>query len=100
MANIVTFGPFDIGDTETISATFRNAAGAPTSPTAVTLRIRKPDAVGTILTPTPTAGGPGVYSYVLTFDVSGGWEWGWKGTGAVAQAEQGRAYVRRSRVLV
>jgi hypothetical protein len=82
---------YQIGDAVPLEATFRNSAGAPTNPTAVTLTVRAPD--GTITTPTPTNTGTGVWHYDLSVSQPGLWWYTFKGTGAVQAADRRSFYV-------
>lgn len=82
----------DIGDVVDLRATFTDIAGVPTNPSAVTLRVRKPD--GTVLTPSPTNPGVGIYSHLLSPDLSGWWTYRFIGTGTNAAAEEARFFVR------
>jgi hypothetical protein len=84
---------YDIGDVVRLTATFSNAAGAPTDTTAV-LTVKKPD--GTSSTPAVTHGTRGVYSSDVPIDQPGVWSYRFVGTGAVTSAGGGRLYVRRS----
>lgn len=87
-----------VGDLHRVTATFYNAAGAPTNPTAVTLRLKKPDE--TFVTPNPThvSDGSGVYHYDVPITAAGPWVPKWFGTGAVNTAEPGEFYVTRDAV--
>jgi len=86
-----------IGDVYRTTATFYNAAGVATNPTAVTMKLRKPD--GTVSTPTPSSDGSGVYHYDVTIDQDGTWEYSFTGTGTIVASEPGQFYVYGSRVL-
>jgi hypothetical protein len=83
---------YQIGDAVPLEATFRNAAGTPTNPSAVTLTVRAPD--GTITTPTPTNTGPGVWHYDLSVTQPGLWWYTFKGTGTVQAADRRSFYVQ------
>lgn len=82
----------DIGDVIRLRGTFEDATGVPANPTAVALRIRKPD--GTVATPSPSAAGTGIYEYLLSPDQAGWWTYRFIGTGANAAAEEARFFVR------
>ena len=87
---------WDIGDVVTISAVFRDAAGALADPTTTTLTVMAPD--GTLSTPTPVKDSTGTYHADVPVTASGSWAYRWLGTGAVAAAEEGTFSVRRRRV--
>ncbi len=87
----------DIGDTITPYVDFKNAAGAAAAPTTVVLTVLKPN--GTTSTPAVTTPSLGRYEATVAIDQSGTWTYRWVGTGAVAAAEEGSFYVRRSLVL-
>jgi hypothetical protein len=82
----------DVGDTIRLGVTFRGEDGLPTDPTTVTLTLRAPD--GTQATPAPTTSGQGVYEHDWSPTQGGNWTVHWQGTGAVAEVEWERYYVR------
>ena len=88
---------FDIGDVVRLEASFKNAANVATTPTTTVLTLKMPD--GTLSTPAITANGTGVYYYDVLFSASGAWTYRWVATGTVQTAEEGRVYVRPSKVL-
>lgn len=87
---------YDVGDTRTLTGTFRNAAGALTDPTAVVLTVRKPDGTETVTSTTHAS--TGVYTAAVSFDQSGVWRYRFEGTGTVAEAGEQMLTVRRQRV--
>lgn len=88
---------FDVGDRKRIQATFLASDGIGLNPTAVTLRVAKPD--GTLADLAPVADGVvGIYHCDVTFDQAGRWDFRWAGTGAVVAAGEKSATVRRQLV--
>ena len=97
---------FDVGDQKFVgnhssitgTTPVRNSAGADTDPTGVTLRVKKPDGTTTTYTyqgsPALLKETTGRFYATVTFDQAGPWAWKLTGTGAVAEATQGRFYVR------
>lgn len=93
--------PLDIGDVATVTSTFTNAAGAPTNPTVVTLRIKKPTGTVTVVNQASlTNTSAGVWTYDVAIDTAGIWWYRFEGTGAVAAAEEDYLFVRNRRVPV
>jgi hypothetical protein len=91
---------YDIGDTVRLSAAFANIAGTATDPTTVTLRVtsRSLTTVYTYAAGQITRASAGNYYYDLAITSDHGrWSYRWEATGAVATAEEGELYVRRSR---
>jgi len=95
----------DVGDRANLTSYnaagegFKNAAGALTDPTTVTLEVKKPN--GTVTTYTYAAAqiikdSVGRYSYQLTVDAAGVWSYRWIGTGTVVAAEQDVFFARTS----
>jgi hypothetical protein len=90
---------YDIGDTVRLSAAFANIAGTATDPTTVTLRVTSRSAVNvyTYAGAHITKASTGNFYYDLALTTHGKWSYRWEATGAVATAEEGELYVRRSR---
>lgn len=88
----------DHGDLVRISAEFRNEAGALTDPTTVTFSFKMPSGTETTYTYGTDAQvgrtSAGLFYADLQADESGVWVWRFKGTGAVAQADEGQFYVQ------
>ena len=82
---------YDKGDRVRFSAIFRDLADVLTDPTAVKLRIRRPDASVSELT---LAGGQvvrdslGQFHADVDIDQSGAWAGKWEATGALVTAEE------------
>lgn len=90
---------YDIGDTVRLTAAFTNAAGTAADPATVTLQIKDPSGNVdnyTYAGATVTKSATGSYYYDLSVDEPGTWFFRWKGTGAVATAEEGSFDVRES----
>lgn len=92
---------FDWGDLARFSVSFTDAAGTPTDPTTVTIRLLHPDGA----TETTYAYGTdaalvrddvGAYHADYLIDAVGYWGWRWEGTGAVQAAVEGRLLVPES----
>lgn len=98
MADSASLGTFDIGTLVTLTGTFKNSAGAPTNPTAVTCTVQDP--AGTVTTPTATNAGTGIYTanVDLTGGVAGMWWFRFAGTGTIQAAEEGWFFVEASQV--
>lgn len=90
----ITHG-FDVGDRVTITATFYDPDGTPTSPDVLYADYRRPgDTTPTEITPTDE--GSGVATFTLpAFDVAGAWLWYIAGTEGVIAADQGEIRVAR-----
>lgn len=83
---------YHIGDTITLSCTFKNASAVNTDPTTISLTIQDPsgnDATYTYALAQLTRSAAGIYTYDLAVDEQGVWEYRWVGTGTVGQADQG-----------
>ena len=81
-----------LGQTVTLSVTFRNASGVAADPTAVSLEVTAPD--GTPATYTYAAGqvtkaSTGVYNRAVALTLPGAWHYRWEGTGAIEQVFPG-----------
>jgi uncharacterized protein YfaS (alpha-2-macroglobulin family) len=81
------FGPFDIGDRLKVTGTF-TVAGAATDPSAITVRIRKPDGTetSTAATDDPSAVGKWLHEFDVT--MAGVWSVAMKGTGPATASEE------------
>lgn len=90
---------YDIGDLVQVTATFKNAAGAPTDPTTVACEVRDP--AGNTTTPPTSKASTGVYTanVDLTAAKAGVWWYRFVGTGACQAAEEASFYVEASNVL-
>lgn len=76
-----------------ISVAFTNAAGAPTDPTSVTLRIVKPDRTETVIpNGSITKSGTGAYHYDYTIAAQGKHSYRWQGDGVVIAATASRDF--------
>ena len=83
------------GDLQRVEATnITNAAGVVTDPTALTLKIKKPDAIITTYTygvdNIVVKDSVGNYHADIPIDQAGRWSYSWAGTGAATFAEGGR----------
>lgn len=78
----------DVGETQRLTFTFKNLAGASANPTTATITITDPDGVTT--TPAPTHDGTdGDYHYDLDPGKAGWWTYTWSGQGnGVDQTER------------
>lgn len=91
----------NVGDVRRVSAAIVNAAGTPTDPTTLVLKVRKPD--DTVTTYTYGVGivivkdGVGAYHADLTLDQAGRWKYDWIGTGTAAFAEGSAFYAYAQR---
>lgn len=87
----------NIGDIRRVSAAITNDAGAPTDPTTLVLKVRKPDAVVTTYTYLVDVilvkDSTGNYHADLPLDQTGRWRYDWVGTGAAAFSEGGQFIV-------
>ena len=83
---------YEQGNVVRVSVVFKNAAGVPTDPTAVTLRLRKPDT--TVITYTYQSGAEivrdsaGAFHADIVVNKRGTWEYKWMGTGAVVASDE------------
>jgi len=91
----VSVNTYDVGDVAVVTAMF-TVSGTLTDPTAVTLRVRKPDGTTAVVTNTRTS--LGLFTANITIDASGVWYYRWLGTGSAAAAEEGTFRVRTQRV--
>jgi hypothetical protein len=95
---------FDIGDAVDVQMLFYSDAAKTTlaDPTAVSLRVRKPDGTATDYSyggaGTVTKSATGTYVQLITVDQAGRWWFRWAGTGAVATVEESEFRVRERRV--
>lgn len=81
----------DVGDLARLSVVFKDADGAPTNPTTVTLKVRR---AGVTTTYTDAVNdSAGSYHRDVSVDAAGLWVYRWIGTGAVQAAEEGRFFV-------
>lgn len=93
----MTIVVYQIGDSVTLDALFKNLAGVATDPGTVTFRITKPN--GTVVTYVYgtdiqlVKDGTGDYHVDIACDQAGQWFYRWTGTGAVAAAEDGEFMV-------
>lgn len=85
---------FDIGDQPVITTTF-SVNGTPTTPSARTAMVRRPDGTETVLTPTVSATGV-LVTTLPVLDVPHRWYWRVKGTAGVIAADEGYFTVRPS----
>lgn len=88
---------YEVGDESTLAATFKDAAGTPTDPTAVTLKIKPPS--GSVAThvygsSSVVRDSAGAYHFVLALTATGTWHYRWVGTGTLAAAGEGFLSVR------
>lgn len=78
--------------------TFRDAAGAPTDPTGISLEVLKPSGASTTYTygvgGEIARDGVGVYHALVVLDEAGEWHYTWRGTGAVIIVDQNSIVVR------
>lgn len=84
---------YPLGDSLPINATFANAAGAPTNPTAVFFEYTTPDGEETLLTfgidPELTRTSTGHYTCTLPLGMAGPWYYRWYTTGTLVTALNG-----------
>lgn len=91
---------YDVGDRVELSFVFRDDEGAPTDPTTIVVKVRKP--AGTVTTYTfgvdvaLERDSAGRYALELTLDTAGSWSYRGIGTGAVEQAGERRFTVREA----
>lgn len=79
---------YSFGQTATLTATFKNTAGAETDPTTITLRVTSPSGTETSYTyaaSTVSRTSTGVYYKALRMSAAGTWKYRWVATGAVQQ---------------
>lgn len=95
---------YDVGDlvrignhTASSAQAFKNLAGADTDPTAVTLRVGKPDGTQVTYTyggsPALSREATGRYYADVSVDQPGMWSYRLAGTGAVQAAAEGQLHV-------
>ena len=108
MANLQN--AYDVGDRlrlgnhsgNTATTAFKNSAGVDTDPTAITLRLEKPDGTATTYThngtPALTRETTGRYYVDVDLDQSGVWAAELKGTGAIVALDQWQFFVRSNLV--
>ena len=89
---------YDVGDVAILSAEFKNSEDQLIDPTAVTVRVLKPD--GTLVSPAPTAvrDSQGLYHAEVHLDLAGRWRYRVEGSGEAESAEESHFDVRRMRV--
>ncbi len=76
---------FRIGETPKLSATFLDSAGELLNPATVTLKLRMPDGVETLVVPTST--GIGAYAFQMgALVLPGEYRYRWIGTSGVTTA--------------
>jgi len=97
---------YDIGDLVTVTNMITSLAGQPADPSALTVRVLRPDGteLGPIVYPNVLLDNPAVGTWVLTmpiaFDQSGVWRVRWEGTGSLVMADEIRLPVRGTRFAV
>jgi hypothetical protein len=85
-------GVWDIGDSVPLVVAFTNEAGAAADPTDVLLDVLDPTGFSRTYAYSGldiTRTGTGAYSRSVTPDLSGVWQWRWRGTGAVTAVDEG-----------
>lgn len=91
---------YDKSDLVRVPVTFRNAAETPTDPTTVTFYFKTPAGEETSYVYGTDVelvrDSAGVFHVDVLADEPGMWVWRWKGTGLVAQADEGQFYVQPS----
>ncbi len=87
---------YDVGDSLELRADFKNRAGVATNPTAVTLKVRKPD--GTTVVVANANVGTGAYEGTYDPTVAGEYVYRFEGTGAVKAAGENTFKVRDQQV--
>lgn len=91
---------YDKGDGLRVTASFSDLAEAPADPTAVKIKVKKPD--NTVVEQTwgvdaqPVRDGVGAFHADILLDQAGDWVCRWEGTGAVQAAEEFVFIVRAS----
>jgi hypothetical protein len=82
---------YDVGDAATLTCTFKNAAGIPTDPTAITVRVKAPSAAAVSYVhgtdEEVTRVSEGMYAITLTWTEGQRWMVMFTGTGDVVASE-------------
>lgn len=84
---------YDYGDVVRLTATFRNSAGALTTPSSTVCRVKSP--AGDITTPAATPVSAGVLEAVVSINEEGEWHYRFEGTSPTCAVEH-RFLVRNS----
>jgi uncharacterized protein YfaS (alpha-2-macroglobulin family) len=87
---------YDVGDQVVLRGDFKDRNGAPTNPTTVTMRVRKPD--GAVVIVTNANVGTGAYEGTYDPPSAGEYVCRVEGTGAVKAAGETRFKVRDQQV--
>lgn len=87
---------YDVGDLVRVKGTFK-VSDTLTNPTAVTLKVKKPD--GTVSTVATTNASTGVYHADVSIDQAGTWRYRFAGTGDAQAAGESVFVVRRQEVV-
>jgi hypothetical protein len=85
----------EVGDMLRVDATFADLSGAPSDPTTVILKARKPD--GTVFEPPVNhpQPGSGYYYADIILDQPGWWDFEWITTGSLTLVEGTSVYVEQ-----
>jgi len=88
---------FDVGDKIRLALAF-TVAGTPTNPTAITVKVKRPDKTidGPFTLTTPDSAGNYHYDYDLTGKPSGRYHWRGEGTGTAQAAAEMAFVVKRT----
>lgn len=91
---------YDIGDKVTLTAEFRNQAGALTDPTEAACRIKRPDGTVTVLAIGDlTRLSLGKWTHDVVIDQAGVWHYRFESTGNIQTAGEDRFRVRESAIV-
>lgn len=80
-----------VGSLVRLQVTFTNAAAAAADPTAISLKVQKPDGTETTYTYALAElmkSGTGIYYRDVTIDAAGAWYYKFAGTGAIVAAAE------------
>ncbi len=92
---------FPVGQTVTVTATFKNEANAPYDPTTVGAGVVDPDDISTTYTEGPDIAvvGVGVYGIDILLEKRGWYDWSFVGEGESGKRDVivGRVYARERR---
>ncbi|HUY68594.1 MAG TPA: hypothetical protein VMV79_04770 [Alphaproteobacteria bacterium] len=92
---------YDCGDVVRLSADFSDIGGTLADPSAITLRVKQPDATVAVYTyPSDVMrDGAGAYHYDLSISEPGDWYYRFEGSGAVQAASESLFHVYKSNVI-
>jgi hypothetical protein len=91
---------YDLGDLVRVTGAFKDAAGEPIDPTAVSFKLRDPTGAVTTfvygVAPALVKDSTGHYHIDVSASMSGTWRYRWESTGAGQAAEEGAFVVAPS----